>query len=59
MLESVNDVFDIIVDLTDFSPATELPMPWLKRCVQMCPSGILSSIGVSLSCPQFAAQLIL
>lgn len=37
----------MVVDLTDFSPVAELPLPWLKRCLQMCPPEILPCISVS------------
>ncbi|KAK8844111.1 hypothetical protein IAR55_006905 [Kwoniella newhampshirensis] len=43
-LDGINDFFDLIIDLTDFSPATELPIAWLRRSIQMCPPSILSYI---------------
>ncbi|WWD06786.1 hypothetical protein V865_004881 [Kwoniella europaea PYCC6329] len=44
ILDKVTDFFDIVIDLTDFSPANELPLPWLKRSIQMFPPGVLPSI---------------
>ncbi|WRT69099.1 uncharacterized protein IL334_006083 [Kwoniella shivajii] len=44
ILDKVTDFFDIVIDLTDFSAANELPLPWLKRSLQMFPPGILPSI---------------
>jgi neurofibromin 1 len=49
VLERITDFFDIVIDLTDFSPATELPMNWLRRSLQMCPPGILPCVNVSSS----------
>ncbi|OCF79181.1 neurofibromin 1 [Kwoniella mangroviensis CBS 8886] len=44
ILDKITDFFDIVIDLTDFSPANELPLPWLKRSIQMFPPGVLPSI---------------
>ncbi|OXB36317.1 neurofibromin 1 [Cryptococcus neoformans] len=44
-LERVTEYFDLIIDLTDFSHSTELPMVWLKKCIQLCPSGTLSNLN--------------
>ncbi|WWC91180.1 uncharacterized protein L201_006121 [Kwoniella dendrophila CBS 6074] len=44
ILDKITDFFDVVIDLTDFSPANELPLPWLKRAIQMFPPGILPSI---------------
>lgn len=46
ILDQVTDFFDLVIDLTDFSAANELPMAWLKRSLQMCPPGILPCINV-------------
>ncbi|ODN95826.1 neurofibromin 1 [Cryptococcus wingfieldii CBS 7118] len=43
-LDNVTEYFDVVIDLTDFSSSTELPMTWLKKSLQICPSAILSSI---------------
>jgi neurofibromin 1 len=45
VLDKVTDFFDLIIDLTDFSSMTEMPSPWLRRSVQMCPPGILPLIN--------------
>ncbi|KIR99934.1 neurofibromin 1 [Cryptococcus deuterogattii 2001/935-1] len=45
-LEKVTECFDLIIDLTDFSNSTELPMVWLKKSIQLCPSGILSFLNI-------------
>lgn len=41
LLDKVTDFFDLVIDLTDFSPTTEMPIAWLRRSLQMCPPGIL------------------
>lgn len=41
------EMFDLVIDLTGFSSSTELPMPWMKKMLQMCPPGILSMVNVS------------
>ena len=46
-LQRVNEAFDLIIDLTDFSPATDLPVAWLGKQLQMCPPHILPLIHVS------------
>nr|XP_031861450.1 uncharacterized protein CI109_003054 [Kwoniella shandongensis]KAA5528522.1 hypothetical protein CI109_003054 [Kwoniella shandongensis] len=43
-LDGVTDYFDLIIDLTDFSPATELPIATLRRLIQMCPPTILPCV---------------
>ncbi|KAL7420982.1 Ras GTPase activating protein ira2 [Cryptotrichosporon argae] len=45
LLEKVTDFFDLVIDLTDFSPATELPLTWLRRSVQICPPGMLPCVS--------------
>jgi neurofibromin 1 len=47
ILDKITDFFDLVIDLTDFSSSTELPLPWLKRSIQMCPPGVLPCINVS------------
>lgn len=47
ILDGITDNFDLVIDLTGFSPATELPITWLRRSVQICPSGILPRMTVS------------
>ncbi|WVF65508.1 hypothetical protein IAT40_000236 [Kwoniella sp. CBS 6097] len=44
ILDKVTDYFDLVIDLTDFSSANELPLAWLKRTLQMCPAGILPCV---------------
>ena len=47
VLQSLHDVhapFDVVIDLTEFSPSTEVPMTWFKRSIQMCPSSILGQV---------------
>ncbi|EIW67076.1 hypothetical protein TREMEDRAFT_69974 [Tremella mesenterica DSM 1558] len=44
-LDGITDYFDIVIDLTDFSPSTELPLAWLKRSLQMCPPGVFGCIN--------------
>nr|XP_018259204.1 neurofibromin 1 [Kwoniella dejecticola CBS 10117]OBR81362.1 neurofibromin 1 [Kwoniella dejecticola CBS 10117] len=44
LLDKVTDFFDVVIDLTNFSAANELPLPWLKRSIQLFPPGILPSI---------------
>jgi len=46
-MEQISDVFDLVIDFTDFSPANELPTAWLKRSVQMCPPTTLQYLNVS------------
>ena len=46
LLDRVTDYFDIVIDLTDFSAANELPVAWMKRCLQICPPSILSCVNV-------------
>lgn len=41
--------FDIIFDMTGFAAANDLPLPWLKRMIQMCPPAIIASVHVSLT----------
>lgn len=41
VLDKVTDFFDVLIDLTDFSPRTEIPSTWLRRSIQMCPPTIL------------------
>lgn len=45
LLDRVTDYFDIVIDLTDFSAANELPVAWMKRCLQICPPSILSCVS--------------
>jgi neurofibromin 1 len=40
----VTDFFEVIVDMTDFSPQSEIPIPWLRRSLQMCPPRIMPLI---------------
>lgn len=44
VLDKVTDPFDVLIDLTDFSPRTEIPSTWLRRSIQMCPPSILPLI---------------
>ncbi|OCF40958.1 neurofibromin 1 [Kwoniella heveanensis CBS 569] len=44
ILDKVTDYFDLVIDLTDFSAANELPLAWMKRTLQMCPPGILPCV---------------
>ncbi|CAK9779949.1 putative ras GTPase activator [Cutaneotrichosporon oleaginosum] len=44
LLDSVTDFFDVIIDMTDFSPQSEIPVPWLRRSLQMCPPQIMPLI---------------
>ncbi|WWC73068.1 uncharacterized protein I206_107033 [Kwoniella pini CBS 10737] len=44
ILDKVTDFFDIVIDLTNFSAANELPLPWLKRSIQLFPPGVLPSV---------------
>ncbi|ORY28775.1 hypothetical protein BCR39DRAFT_533800 [Naematelia encephala] len=45
ILDNITDFFDLVIDLTEFSPANELPLTWLKRSLQMCPAGILPCVN--------------
>ena len=49
ILDGITDHFDFVVDLTDFSPSTELPINWMRRSIQMCPPAILPFVNVSIS----------
>lgn len=44
LMDNVTDYFDVIVDMTDFSPQSEVPIPWLRRSLQMCPPRIMPLI---------------
>lgn len=44
LLDSVTDHFDVIIDMTDFSPQSEIPITWLRRSLQMSPPRILPLI---------------
>ena len=44
LLDNITDFFDLVIDLTDFSQSSEVPMTWLKRIVQLCPPTILPCI---------------
>ncbi|WVN87921.1 uncharacterized protein L203_103118 [Cryptococcus depauperatus CBS 7841] len=43
-LERVNEFYDLIVDLTDFSSRTELPVKWIKNSLQMAPPELTSCL---------------
>ncbi|KAK4687682.1 neurofibromin 1, partial [Tremellales sp. Uapishka_1] len=45
ILDKITDFFDLVIDVTNFSPATELPVAWLRRSLQMCPPGILPCLN--------------
>ncbi len=47
LLETISDMFDIVMDLTGVARDTELPMAWLSKSIQICPPGILPCISVS------------
>ena len=47
-LDSVIDVFDLVIDLTEFSPANELSLHWFQRLLQLCPSSLSSLLNVRL-----------
>lgn len=47
LLENVTDFFDFVIDMTSFSPTTDLPLSWLKRTLQLCPPGLLPCVQVS------------
>jgi hypothetical protein len=47
ILSGVTEPFDVIVDLTDFSPSHEVPATWLRRVLQICPATIVSLANVS------------
>lgn len=44
LLDNVTDFFDVIIDMTDFSPQSEIPITWLRRSLQMSPPRILPLI---------------
>lgn len=46
VISDVAEPFDIIFDVTDFSATNELPLPWLKRMLQMAPAQALSLVQV-------------
>ncbi|ORX39325.1 putative ras GTPase activator [Kockovaella imperatae] len=44
VLDNITDFFDLVIDLTDYNQASELPILWLKRTIQLCPPGIFPCI---------------
>lgn len=48
-VETAVDSFDLVIDLTEYSPAVDLPKFWLQRIAQMAPSSLLSLVNVSYS----------
>lgn len=47
LLGNISDPFDVIIDMTGYSAATDLPMTWLVKMVQICPPSVLSLMNVS------------
>lgn len=45
-VESVVESFDVVIDLTDFSPAVDLPRFWLQRIAQVAPQSLLPLVNV-------------
>ena len=44
LLDKITDFFDLVIDLSDFSQSSEVPMTWLKRIIQLCPPTVLPCI---------------
>lgn len=49
VLDTAVESFDVVIDLTEYSPAVDLPKFWLQRIAQMAPSSLLSLVNVGLS----------
>lgn len=46
VVETAIESFDVVIDLTEYSPAVDLPKFWLQRIAQMAPSSLLSLVNV-------------
>ncbi|WOO81456.1 Neurofibromin [Vanrija pseudolonga] len=44
-IANIAEPFDLVIDLTDFSPSTELPSAWLRRAIQMAPPSLWGHVA--------------
>lgn len=42
----VTETFDLVFDLTQYSPRVDFPKFWLQRIAQMCPPNLLQLVNV-------------
>jgi neurofibromin 1 len=47
IMSDADEPFDMIFDMSGFAPSNDLPLPWVKRMLQICPPTILASVHVS------------